>query len=247
MKKTALVTGVSKNIGNAIARKLVSDGYFVHGTYNTSEKEALKLKEDIKDIELHQVDFIDRKQTLSLIEELKNVKFDALVNNAGIIIFEAFDKLSYNNWDKVLEVNLNTPFILSHGLRNNFNKGSVIVNIASTDGMTGTFASVSYSASKAALINLTKSLGNVLGRRGIRAVAIAPGWVGSGMDSPAVKEAMANNPLGRNAKPEEIANVVSFLVSEKASFINGQTIIVDGGYQNVDPILKKEAETTEKK
>lgn len=245
MKKIALVTGVSKNIGNAIARKLASDGYFVHGTYNTSEKEALLLKEEVKDVELHQVDFTDRKQTLTLIEKLKEVKFDALVNNAGIIIFEAFDKLNYDNWDKVLEVNLNTPFILSHGLRNNFNKGAVVVNIASTDGMTGAFVSMSYSASKAALINLTKSLGNVLGRKGIRVAAIAPGWVGSGMDSPAIKEAMANNPLNRNATPEEIANVVSFLVSDKASFINGQTVIVDGGYQNVDSILKKEAEATE--
>ncbi len=75
-------------------------------------------------------------------------------------------------------------------------------------------------------------------------VAIAPGWVGSGMDSPAIAEAMANNPLGRNAKPEEIANAVSFAVSSEASFINGQTIIVDGGYTNVDSILKKEAEAT---
>jgi len=245
MKKIALVTGVSKNIGNALARKLVSDGYFVHGTYNTSEKEAQLLKEEVRDVELHQVDFADRKQTLALIEKLKEVKLDALINNAGIIIFEAFDKLNYDNWDKVLEVNLNTPFILSHGLRNNFNKGAVVVNIASTDGMTGAFVSMSYSASKAALINLTKSLGNVLGKRGIRVAAVAPGWVGSGMDSPAIAEAMANNPLSRNATPEEIANVVSFLVSDKASFINGHTIIVDGGYSNIDSILKKEAEATE--
>ncbi len=171
---------------------------------------------------------------------------DALVNNAGIIIFEAFDELTYDNWDKVFQLNLNTPFILSHGLRNNFNKGAAIVNIASTDGMTGAFVSMAYSASKAGLINLTKSLGNVLGKRGIRVVAIAPGWVGSGMDSPAIKEAMENNPLGRNAEHMEIANVTSFLVSDKASFVNGQTIIVDGGYTNVDPILKKEAEATEK-
>jgi len=246
MKKTALVTGVSRGIGNAIVRKLTSENYSIVGTYKTSLKDAEDLKSKIKDIELYQVDFSDRKQTLHFVELLNDKKLDVLVNNAGIIEFEPFDKLSYETWDKVMEVNLNTPFILSHSLKSNFNPGAVIVNIASTDGMTGAFVSMSYSASKAALINLTKSLGNVFAKKGIRVVAVAPGWVGSGMDSPAIKEAMDTNPLGRNATTEEIANVVSFLVSDKASFINGQTIIVDGGYVNVDPILKKEAEETEK-
>lgn len=245
MKKNVLITGVSRNIGKAIARKLAGEGYFIYGTYNTSEAEADELKSEIKDIKLFKVDFSDRNQTLDLVKEVKSVRLDGMVNNAGIIIFEPFDKLEYKNWDKVLEVNLNTPFILSHSLRNNFNKGAAIVNIASTDGMTGSFVSMSYSASKAAIINLTASLGNVFGKRGVRVVAIAPGWVGSGMDSPAIKEAMETNPLGRNAQPEEIASVVAFLLSDKASFINGQTIIVDGGYTNVDPILKKEAEATE--
>ncbi|MEK7526220.1 MAG: SDR family oxidoreductase [Patescibacteria group bacterium] len=245
MSKLALITGVSKNIGYEIAKKLVSDGYFIHGIYNSDKSGAEKLKDEIKDMELHQVDLSDRKQTLGLVEDLKQYKFDAIVNNAGMIEFSQFDKLTYESWDKILEVNLNAPLILSHGLRNNINSGGTIINIASTDGLIGAFVSMSYSASKAALINLTKSLGNVFGRKGIRVVAIAPGWVGSGMDSPAIKEAMDTNPMGRNATAEEIANVVSFAVSDKASFVNGQTIIVDGGYTNVDPILKKEAEATE--
>jgi NAD(P)-dependent dehydrogenase (short-subunit alcohol dehydrogenase family) len=241
--KQVLVTGISKGIGQAIARKLVNDGYFVHGTYNTSKTEAESLKSELKNLEIYQVDFSDRKQTLKFLENIKNLKFDGLVNNAGIIIFEKFDELKIENWDKVMDVNLHTPFILSHGLRNQFNTGGVIVNIASTDGLTGSFASLSYSASKAALINLTKSLGNVFGKKGIRAVSVSPGWVGSGMDSPAIKEAMDNNPLGRNAGHKEIASVVSYLLSGGASFINGQNIIVDGGYTNVDPILKKESES----
>lgn len=243
--KTALVTGITKNIGREITKRLIKDGYFVHGTYRSDEKEAVSLKSELKNLELYKVDLSERQQTLYLIAKLKGIKFDVIVNNAGIIEFEQFDKLDIKSWDKVMEVNLNAPFIISHGLRNNLNSGGTIVNIASTDGLTGAFVSMSYSASKAALINLTKSMGNVFGKKGIRVVAIAPGWVGSGMDSPAIAEAMANNPLGRNAKPEEIANAVSFVVSDGASFINGQTIIVDGGYTNVDSILKKEAEATE--
>lgn len=240
--KNILVTGISKGIGMCIARLLVSEGYFVYGTYTSSVDEAQKLKEELKNMEIFQSDFTDRKQVLSLIEKLKDIKFDGIVNNAGIIIFEKFDELNIENWDKVINVNLNAPLILSHGLRNNLNKGSTIINICSTDGFIGSFVSLSYSASKAALINLTKGLGNIFGKDGIRVVGIAPGWVGSGMDSPAIKEAEANNPLNRNATGEEIANVVSFLLSDKASYINGTTITVDGGYTNVDPILKKESE-----
>jgi 3-oxoacyl-[acyl-carrier protein] reductase len=243
-KKKALVTGVSRGIGEAIARRLTKEGYFVYGTYKTSEREANKLKKELKHVGLFQADFTDREQTLALVKKLKDIKLDALVNNAGIIEFERFDKLSYDNWDNVIEVNLNAPFILAHGLRNNLKKGGAIVNIASTDGLIGAFVSMSYSASKAALINLTKSMGNIFGEKGIRVVAIAPGWVGSGMDSPAVKEAIETNPLGRNAKFEEIASTVSMLLSNDASFINGTTLVVDGGYTNVDPILKKEAEET---
>jgi 3-oxoacyl-[acyl-carrier protein] reductase len=241
--KYALVTGVTKNIGNAIAKQLASEGFFIYGVYNTSTKEAEDFKNEVVNCELFKVDLSDRNALLNFIKQFKDNKIDVLINNAGVIIFEKFDGLSYDSWDKVMNTNLNAPFILSHGLRNNLTKGGTIVNIASTDGMTGAFVSMSYSASKAALINLTQSLGNVFGKNGIRVVAIAPGWVGSGMDSPAIKEAMENNPLGRNADPKEIADVVSYLISDKASFINGQTIIVDGGYTNVDPILKKEAES----
>jgi NAD(P)-dependent dehydrogenase (short-subunit alcohol dehydrogenase family) len=240
-QKTALITGVSRGIGNAIAHKLAGEGYMIYGTYNTSAKEAKNLKSEITNIKLFKVDFSDREQTLEFVKKVKTIHFDLIVNNAGTIIFENFDKLKYTNWDKVMEVNLTAPLILTHGLRNNINKGGVVVNIASTDGMTGTYASLSYSASKASLINITKSLGNILGAKEIRVVGIAPGWVDSSMDSTVITEAMQNNPLGRNAQPMEIANTVSFLASSQASYINGATIVVDGGYTNVDTILKREA------
>jgi NAD(P)-dependent dehydrogenase (short-subunit alcohol dehydrogenase family) len=112
--------------------------------------------------------------------------------------------------------------------------------------MNGCFASIAYSASKAGLINLGKSLGNIFGPKGIRVNTISPRWVGSGMDSPALKEAEGNTPLGRIAKSEEVAKLVNYLISEEASFINGENIVIDGGYSNVDPILKKEADELNK-
>lgn len=240
--KTVLVTGISKGIGNAIAKQLVREGYFVHGTYNEHEEEAKALKEEVSSIELHKADFADRNQTLELVEQLKETKLDGLVNNAGVFYLEKFDEFTMETWDKTREVNLNAPLMLSHGLRSNFNENASIINIASTDGLTGTFASIAYAASKAALISVTKSLGNNFGSKKVRVNAIAPGWIGEGMDSPAIKDAGKMSPMGRTAKYDEIAKIVKFLLSDDASFINGATIVVDGGYTNVDYIMKKEAE-----
>jgi len=246
MKKTALVTGVSRGIGNAIAKKLVSEGFFVHGTYNTGKKEAEQLKRELKEIEIYQVNFGDRKQTQQLVDKLKKFKFDALVNNAGVFQLEDFDKYDFEIWDNTFEINLNAILVICLGLKDSIKKGGAIVNIASTDGTTGSFGGMAYSASKAALINLTKSLGNNFGSNGVRVNAIAPGWVNTDMDTEVVGDAPDLTPLGRNGKPEEIAEVVSFLVSGKASFANGATFIIDGGYTNVDPIMKKEADLEKK-
>ncbi len=241
-----LVTGVSKNIGKAICERLVSDGYFVIGTYNTGKQEAEELQVKLKNVELYQVDLSVRTQVLELVEKIKSHQFYAIVNNAGVIHFELFHDLKLENWDHTFAVNLDAPLIIAHSLRNNMETGGSIINIASTDGMNGCYASIAYSASKAALINLGKSLGNVFGPKNIRVNTISPGWVGSGMDSPAIKEAEGNTPLGRTAKPEEIAKLVSYLISDESSFINGENIVIDGGYSNVDTILKKEATELER-
>ena len=245
-KKTALVTGVSRGIGQAIAKKLVGEGYFVHGTYNTGKKEAEQLKKELKNIEIYQANFKRREQTQQLVEKLKEIKFDALVNNAGVFQLEDFDNYDFEIWDSTLEINLSAILVICLGLKDDIKKGGAIVNIASTDGMTGSFGGMAYSVSKAALINLTKSLGNNLGPKGIRVNAIAPGWVNTDMDTEVIGDAPDLTPLGRNAKPEEIASVVSFLLSNKASFANGATFVIDGGYTNVDPIMKKEAELEKK-
>lgn len=190
----------------------------------------------------HQADLSQREQTLKLAEELSALQIHALVNDAGIFEMDDLDDMDYSTWDKTLEVNLTAPLILSQKLSKSMAVGSSIVNIASTDGMIGAFDSTSYAASKAALMNITKTLGIFLGPKNIRVNAVAPGWVDTDMASE-VPEGVSQEmtPLGRNGKPEEIANVVEFLISDKASYINGETIVVDGGLINVDYVLKKES------
>jgi len=239
-KKIALVTGASRGIGNAIAKKLLTDNYYVYGIHRGSLE-----SEKVENLEFIKTDLSDQKQIENLIEKLKDVKFDVIVNNAGIIKFEPPDKLDINIWYETLAINLNPIVLLTNGFLENINKGGSIINISSTDGFIGSYSSVAYSASKAAINNLTKSLAIKLGKRNIRVNAIAPGWVdtGGGMLLPASQEAVGLTPLGRMAKPEEIAEVALFLVSDKASFITGTTVIVDGGYTCVDYVMKKESES----
>ena len=240
--KNVLVTGVSRGIGMAIARKLVEEGYLVHGTYNTGEQEAKRLKDEIKNIEIYQGDFRYRDQLQAIVAKLGDKEFFAVINNAGMFELENFEDFDLEIWDSTLAVNVTTPLILSLALQKNIPDGGSIVNIASSDGLIGSFASMSYGASKAALMNVTKSLANNFGKRNIRVNALAPGWIDTGMSTEESFEAVSLTPLGRNGKPEEVADLVSYLISEKASFISGTTIIIDGAYTCVDYIMKKEAE-----
>ncbi len=241
MKQIVIVTGASRGIGRAIAIQLAQAGYEIHGVYNSSKDAADQLAKD-QGIIFHQVDLSQREQTLRLAEELSSLRIHALVNDAGIFEVDNLEDMDYAAWDKTLEVNLTAPLILSQKLSKSMSPGSSIVNIASTDGMIGAFDGTSYAASKAALMNVTKSLGIYLGSKNIRVNAIAPGWIDTDMVSEAPAETSQEmTPLGRNGKPEEIANVVEFLISDKASYINGETIVVDGGLINVDCVLKKES------
>ena len=242
--KNILVTGISSGIGKAICYQLVKDGYFVYGTYNSHKEEAEKIKDELKNVELFQVDFSKRENTQKLLEELKDIQFWGIVNNAGIIEFASFDELDLESYDRIMEINLNAPLIIVQTLRNNIENGGAIINIASTDGMVGAIASAPYSISKAGLINLSMSLANIFGPKKIRVNSISPGWTGDGMQSPAIQDAIWFNPLNRTGKYEEVANLVSFLISKKSPFINGTNIVIDGESRAVDFSIKKEAEYT---
>jgi NAD(P)-dependent dehydrogenase (short-subunit alcohol dehydrogenase family) len=222
---------------------LAQAGYEVHGTYHTSKEAADKLAA-AHGIIFHQADLSKRENTRRLANELATLpNICGLVNNAGIWVADKLDDMEYANWDATLEINLTAPLILSLAIGKAMRPGGSIVNIASTDGMKGAYDGLSYSASKAGLINLTQTLGIHFGPKGTRVNAIAPGWIDTAMVSEAPAQASAEmTPLRRNGRPEEIANVVAFLLSDKASYLNCETITVDGGLITTDWVLKKESE-----
>lgn len=240
--KRALVTGASRGIGRAIAEKLLQEGYAVCGTYNTGKAEAAEFSRSYSGMEFFQADFSVRDDVGRLLGELEGVEFSAVVNNAGMFEPEEFADYDVDIWDRTFNVNVNAGLILVTKLASRMPRGGAVVNVASTDGLIGSFASMAYAASKAALMNLTKSLAVNLGPQGVRVNAIAPGWINTGMSTEQSMEAVGLTPLGRNGTPSEVAEVASFLLSDRASFVTGATLIVDGGYTCVDYIMKKEAE-----
>ena len=242
--KTILVTGGTRGIGRAITKKLLSEGHKVFAVYKEGTKQANELAEKYGDqVAILQTNLADKEQVSQLIENLKDIQFDGIVNNAGIVYLTKWEDFNFDEWEETLAVNLTAPIKLVHGLRNNLKDGGAVVNIASVDGFCAAFDTVAYAASKAALISVTKSLAAILGSRGVRVNAIAPGWVETEMTADTMPdESKELTPLKRNAKPEEVANVASFLLSEQSSFVSGTTVTVDGGLTVVDYTLYKESE-----
>lgn len=239
--KNILVTGAAQGIGRAIA-ELLQDGNHLY-VIDKQETDFIKKLKETENFDFYLQDIADRNGLSSVIEKLKDVQFDAVVNDAGEVYLEKWDELKLDTWDRTLAVNVTAPLHLVHALRGNLRRGASVVNIASVDGMVAAYDTIAYAASKAALINLTKSLAAVLGEKGVRVNAIAPGWVETEMTKDTLpEESTYMTPLKRNAQAADVANLVEFLVSDKSNFISGETIVVDGGLTIVDYTLKKESE-----
>ncbi|HMT19157.1 MAG TPA: SDR family oxidoreductase [Candidatus Saccharibacteria bacterium] len=240
--KAVAITGASSGIGMATAIELAKEGYEVHGTYNTSYENSLKLTYE-HGIIFHKVDLSLREETIELAEKLKGLGIRALVNNAAFWHQDRVDETDLSVWDRIMEVNLTAPMILATELAKGMKVGDSIVNIASTDGLTGAYDLHAYSASKAGLMSITRGLANTLGSRGIRVNTVSPGWVDTTNQTSGEEPERPSPtiPLNRCASIQEIAGVISFLISDKASYINGANIIVDGGLINTDDVLRREA------
>lgn len=241
MAKTAIVTGGSRGIGAAIVKSLAADGFDVAIIYQGSVDRANALADEVAATGVKAKAYQCDVSSLKAVEEMMAAviadfgSIDALVNNAGKTKDGLIMRMSEEDFDSIINTNLKGTFNCVKAVTPIMMKArkGTIVNISSVVGITGNAGQANYAASKAGILGLTKSAAKELASRGITVNAIAPGYVRTDMTevlSDKVKEAILGQiPLKRCAEPEEIANVVSFLCSEKASYITGQTLSVDGG------------------
>lgn len=239
--KVALVTGAGRGIGRAIAIALAKEGAEVIVNYNGSEERAKEVKQTIEEnggkASVYKCNVSDFEACETMIKDVVKEygHLDILVNNAGITRDGLIMKMKEEDFDAVLNVNLKGTFnTIRHSVRQMLKQRcGKIINISSVSGILGNAGQANYAASKAGVIGLTKTMARELGSRGIIVNAIAPGFVDTKMTevlSEELKESACKQIiLGRFGKPEDIANAAVFLASDKADYITGQVISVDGG------------------
>jgi 3-oxoacyl-[acyl-carrier protein] reductase len=236
--KKVLVTGAGRGIGRAITLAVSSAGYQVTAHYNKGKDEACSLQKEILDrggsIELIQFDVSDRNECQEKLEKWseENGAFWGIISNAGISADDSFPGMSGENWDMVLRTDLDSFYNVIHPLIMPIcrKKQGRIITISSISGITGNRGQVNYSAAKAGIIGATKALAVELASRSITVNCIAPGIIETDMIREApLDKILPSIPMGRIGKPEEVASLAVFLLSEEASYITRQVISVNGG------------------
>ena len=239
-KKVVLVTGASRGIGKAIAIELAKNSINVAINYNKDEKEALAVVEEIKKLGVEcisiKADVSNFEECAAMIEAIRK-KFgalDILVNNAGALSDKTLKNMTKEQWDIVIKTNLYGTFNVTKNALSLIKDNGRIINISSIVGLSGNFGQSNYAASKAGIIGFTKSLAKELGKRKITVNAVAPGFIDTHMTKsiPFIRRKiiLAMIPLGRPGLPQDVANLVTFLASDKSSYITGEVICVDGGF-----------------
>lgn len=237
--RVAVVTGSSQGIGLAIAKRLASEGVKVVITsidLNQINKVVNEIKNDGGEAYGIECNVTDREQVKVLGQKVieKYGSIDILVNNAGITRDSSFKKMTDEQWDEVLNVDLKSVFIVTQELSQymELNKYGRIISIGSVVGLSGNFGQANYTAAKAGIIGLTKTLSVELGKKGITANVVAPGFIETAMTQEIPEklrlQMIESIPVGRAGKPEDIAAAVAFLASEEAGFISGVTLSVNG-------------------
>ena len=241
MRKIALITGGSRGIGAACVRAFAEDGYAVAFLYNRSEAKAQSLvqtlRADGRDVSAYRCDLADPDQVKTVIADILRTyrRIDTLVNCAGIAHIGLFTDMTEDEWDYLFAVNVRSAFSVTRAVLPGMisaQKGS-IVNVSSMWGEVGASCEVAYSATKAALIGMTKALAKEGGPSGVRVNCVTPGVIDTDMNAQLTEDDRAalrdETPLGRIGEAAEVAKTILFLCSEGASFITGQIVGVSGG------------------
>ncbi|MCL2566774.1 MAG: 3-oxoacyl-[acyl-carrier-protein] reductase [Alphaproteobacteria bacterium] len=236
--KTVLITGAGGGIGKAIARSMHAQGAVI-GLSDVKEEFLKDIAAELKDRVhiLPSFDITEEENVNALAEKAEEImgKVDILVNNAGITRDTLSIRMPKKDWDDVIAINLTTPFLLSKAVLSKMMKRKYgrVINIASVVGVMGNAGQANYSASKGGLIAMTKTLAREFANRSITVNAVAPGFIATRMTDQLTEEQkkklLEAVPLNRMGTPEDVANTVTFLATDEAGYITGQTININGG------------------
>ena len=240
MNKVIIVTGSSKGIGKEISKELAKKGNTIIANYNKSEKEIKELQQELEKqnikIDIYKADISKREEAANLVKYTiqKYGKIDVLINNAGISQIKEFTQITDEDWNNMINTNLNSVFYMSQEACNNMihNKNGCIINISSIWGITGASCEVHYSVSKAGVDALTKALAKELGPSNIRVNSIAPGIINTQMNAHLSEEEKQNIeeeiPLEKIGKAIDIERCVEWLIKDE--YTTGQVISINGGW-----------------